>query len=225
MCYPSRGGAFLFLRFACICVVEKSTIGVAYICINKSYVVPEHSRTSSSNLDDFLSSHMQKTTSCRVRCSTANPPSPIFFCTFITAYVAYVIDCWMKLDLWEKGQALWELHSPHAFRSTGHSLGHFLTGAFFKRACAAVPAKGSTVGQLPIELQPLFCGGVGQIRPHNCLPSQTGTAASLRPLRKTCHRLLFLWGAICEEWARHGDQNDCSTVLPLSLLGVIWMAP
>lgn len=45
----------------------------------------------------------------------------------------------------------------------------------------AVPAEGSTVGQLLIELQPLFCGGVGQIRPHNCFHSQTGTAASLHP--------------------------------------------
>lgn len=43
--------------------------------------------------------------------------------------------------------------------------------------------KGSTVGQLPIELQPPFCGGVGQIRPYNCLPSHTGTAASPHPLK------------------------------------------
>lgn len=100
----------------------------------------------------------------------------------------------------KKGQALCEggkkkkadkLHSLHAFRSTGLSPGHFLSGAVFKRAGAAVPAQGSTVGQPAIELQPLFCGGVGQIRAHNCLPSQTGTAASLQPS--------FLWGAICEE--------------------------
>lgn len=75
----------------------------------------------------------------------------------------------------KKGQALWELHSLHAFCSTGHLPGHFLS--------SSAPAKGSTVGQLAIELQPLLCGGVGQIRPHNCLGSQMGTAASLRPLK------------------------------------------
>lgn len=98
----------------------------------------------------------------------------------------------------KKGQALWELHSLHAFRSTGHSLGHFLSGAFSKGACAALPAKGSTVGQLLIELQPLFCGGVGQIRPHNYLPSQTGTAASLHPPKPATDCCSF-GGAICEE--------------------------
>lgn len=71
---------------------------------------------------------------------------------------------------------------------------------FFKRACAALPAKGSTVGQLAIELQPLLCGGVGQIRPHNCLRSQTGTAASLRPLKPATDCCSF-GGAICGDLA------------------------
>lgn len=70
---------------------------------------------------------------------------------------------------------------PACLSLNGALAGTFPLWGFFKRACAAVPAKGSTVGQLPIELQPLLCGGVGQIRPHNCLPSQTGTAASLHP--------------------------------------------
>lgn len=73
-------------------------------------------------------------------------------------------------------------------------------GLFFKRACAALPAKGSTVGQLAIELQPLLCGGVGQIRPHNCLRSQTGTAASLRPLKPATDCCSF-GGAICGDLA------------------------
>lgn len=75
----------------------------------------------------------------------------------------------------KKGQALWESLSLRAFCSTGHLQGHFLSSSAL--------AKGSTVGQLAIELQPLLCGGVGQIRPHNCLGSQMGTAASLRPLK------------------------------------------
>lgn len=70
---------------------------------------------------------------------------------------------------------------PACLSLNGALAGTFPQWGFFKRACSAVPAKGSTVGQLPIELQPLLCGGVGQIRPHNCLPSQTGTAASLHP--------------------------------------------
>lgn len=67
----------------------------------------------------------------------------------------------------------------------GEHAGTFPQQGFFKRACTAVPNKGSTVGQLPVELQPFFCGGLGQIRPHNCLSSQTVTAAYLRLLKST----------------------------------------
>lgn len=115
---------------------------------------------------------------------TASLIPPVFLSALSpAAYVASVIDCWMKLDMFgreeekvkKKGQALWESLSLRAFCSTGHLQGHFLSSSTL--------AKGSTVGQLAIELQPLLCGGVGQIRPHNCLGSQMGTAASLRPLK------------------------------------------
>lgn len=111
---------------------------------------------------------------------------------------------------------------PACLSLNGTLAGTFPQWGFFKRACAAVPAKGSTVGQLPIELQPLLCGGVGQIRPHNCLPSQTGTAASLHPPKPATDCCSFGEPSVRNKQARWS--NDCSTVLPLSLLGVIWMA-
>ena len=93
----------------------------------------------------------------------------------------------MKLDLLKENKTPKKRTSalgvaqPACLLLNGALAGAFPQWGFFKRACTAVPAKGSTVGQLLIELQPLFCGGVGQIRPHNCLHSQTGTAASLHP--------------------------------------------
>lgn len=155
--------------------VSKMARWVLLLCsVSWTEAVPENidkPQVSVLCRDGVPTSHVQKTTLHQVWIRF----SPVFCYTFIAAYVASVIDCWMKLDMWKKDK--------HSGSCTGcmpfAQLGHFLSGGFFKRACAAVPAKGSTVGQLPIELQPLCCGGVGQIRPHNCLPSQTGTAASL----------------------------------------------
>lgn len=116
-----------------------------------------------------------------------------------------------------KGQALWELHSLHAFRSMGLSLGHFLGGVFSKGACSAVLVKGSTVGQLLIKLQPLLCGGVGQIRPHNCLPSHTGTAASLRPVKPVADCCSLREPSVRNKQTQWS--NGCLIVLPMSLGG------
>lgn len=66
---------------------------------------------------------------------------------------------------------------PFAQRTTRWDISSAGTFFFFfsKGLALHIPTKGSTVGQPPIELQPLLCGGVGQIEPHHCLPSQPGT--------------------------------------------------
>lgn len=117
--------------------------------------------------------------------STTNGLPPVFHSALSSQCHLYMASNRQQSETGyvKKGQALWELHSLHAFRSMGLSQGHFLGGPFSKGACTAVLAEGSTVGQLLMELQPLLCGGVGQIRPHNCLLSHTGTAASLHPLK------------------------------------------
>lgn len=142
--------------------------------------------------------------------STRNHLPPIFLSALSpAAYVASVIDCWMKLDMFRRGVGGGEKKDKHSgsctacmpFARRGARWDISSAGLFFKRACTALPAKGSTVGQLAIELQPPLCGGVGQIRPHNCLRSQTGTAASLRPLKPATDCCSF-GGAIC------GDLSD-----------------
>ena len=131
-------------------------------------------------------------------------------------YVASVIDSWMKLDLWKKDEHSGRCTACMPFAQRGTHWDISSVWAFSKGACAAVPAKGSTVGQQPIELQPLLCGGVEQIRPHNCLPSQTGTAASPHPPEPATDCCSFGEPSVRNKSARWS--NDCSAVLPLSLL-------
>lgn len=132
----------------------------------------------------------------------------------------------MKLDLWKKKggggrlgvQALWKLHSLHAFHSMGHSLGHFLSAAFSKGACAAAPAKGavqwvnchqsynlSFVEVLDkLDLTTVYPVIQGQLH-HSAPPKPVTDGRSFgEPSVRSKQR-----------------SNDCSTVLPPSLLGVI----
>lgn len=141
------------------------------------------------------------------------------FCSVKTVTLTWsLIDNKVRLDLWKRDKVLKELHSLHAFCSMGHLLGYFLSEAFSKGTCFAVLAKCSTVGQLPIELQPFLCGGVGQIGPHNCLHSLTGTAVSLRPPKPVTGCCSFGKPSVRNKQAQWS--NDCSTVLPLPLLGM-----
>lgn len=137
--------------------------------------------------DGSLCSHMRKTILCHVSFSFVllqinQKCPPILFCTLIGSR-AGLFD--RLLNETTKRTGTLGVTQPACLLLNGEHAGTFPQWGFFKRACTAVPNKGSTVGQLPVELQPLFCGGVGQIRPHNCLSSQTVTAASLRPLKST----------------------------------------